>query len=128
MNKGKNYIYSFWNKRRTEDITLIELIKGYQALVEYIGDKFGSPSLEGWKTDRGKIWLKYGAPHHIEQYPRTQTERAYEIWRYNRLANQKNVSFIFYEADAGRDKFVLIHSDKYGEMRNPRWRTLIEVD
>ncbi len=124
----KNYVYSFWNKRRKGNLTLTELIKGYEALVRYLNGKFSHSSLEGWQTDRGKIWLKYGAPNDIEQFPSSPTERAYEIWRYNRLGNQKNVSFIFLEPQLEGRRLVLIHSDKYGEVKDPRWRSRIGIN
>ena len=121
----KNYVYSFWNKRRQGDLTLIELIKGYQALVRYVDQKFGVAPLEGWQTDRGRIWLKYGAPNERERFPATPSEYPYEIWRYSRLGNQNNVSFVFCNPLAEGSRFSLVHSDKYGEVKNIRWRTLV---
>ena len=127
-NQIRNYVYSFWNKRRKGDLTLTELIKGYKALVRYLNHKFSNSTLEGWQTDRGKVWLKYGAPNDIEQFPATPTERAYEIWRYDRLGNQKTVSFVFFEPQSEGQRLVLIHSNKYGEVKDERWRSRIAIN
>ncbi|MEM6630210.1 MAG: GWxTD domain-containing protein [Bacteroidota bacterium] len=121
----KNYVYSFWNKRKQGDLTLIELIKGYQALVKYVDQKFGVAPLEGWQTDQGRIWLKYGAPNERERFPATPSEFPYEIWRYSRLGNQNNVSFVFCNPMSEVNRFTLIHSDKYGELKNLRWRVQV---
>ncbi len=58
--------------------------------------------IRGWKTDRGKIYIKFGDPYNIE---RSSTELGYimETWNYN----NPNQTFIFIDKQ-GTGNFVLI--------------------
>ncbi len=122
----RNYLYSFWNRRTQEGESVMDLWKGYMAALEFVNDKYGLINKEGWETDRGKIMLTYGVPNDIEYYYASPTTRAHEIWRYDRLDNQTNVNFVFYQEKKDSKDFKLLHSDKYGEINNPRWRSVLE--
>jgi len=122
----RNYLYSFWNRRTQEGESVMDLWKGYLAALEFVNDQYGLNNKAGWETDRGKIMLTYGAPNDIEYYYASPTTRAHEIWRYDRLDNQTNVNFVFYPEKKDSRDFKLLHSDKYGEINNPRWRSELE--
>ncbi len=123
----RNYLYSFWNRRTQEGESIMELWKGYLAVLKFVNDKYSISGKSGWETDRGRVMLTYGAPDNTEYYPSDNSSRAHEIWRYNRLDNQSNVSFVFYREKSNSADFKLLHSDKYGEIKNPRWRTAIAL-
>ena len=69
------------------------------------------------------MFLKYGIPEDVERHPSKPNLLPYETWRYNRLGRQTNVVFIFYDPDLATNDYPLLHSTKYGEENNPRWRS-----
>ncbi|HEX7319078.1 MAG TPA: GWxTD domain-containing protein [bacterium] len=47
----------------------------------------------GWHSDRGRIYVKYGAPDEVQSKPYELSTRPYEVWYYYKL----NLRFIFYD-------------------------------
>lgn len=118
----KNYFYSFWEKRKnnpTDSPTKPWL--AYKSRVDYANKQFKAAHLKGWRTDRGRVLLTYGAPNDIERFPSSNTHYPYHIWTYNKLKTQPNVKFVFFLPNMATDDWVMIHSDKLGEINNPRW-------
>ena len=66
------------------------LIKEYFDRVENSNKHFTS-FLEGWKTDRGIIYVIYGAPNVVYK------NKEYENWIYGEENNMMSTSFIFYK-------------------------------
>lgn len=119
----KNYLYSFFEKRRKADQTVLALWKNYQLTLKYVNSKYESLSREGWETDRGRVILKYGMPSDIELKLSETNLLPHEIWYYDRLGVQTNVIFVFFEKDMSTGEFYLLHSSKYGEKSNTRWES-----
>jgi GWxTD domain-containing protein len=65
----KNFIYSFFNKRRKRDQQIIALWKGHLAALDYVNKNFESTLRPGWQTDRGRVFLQYKIPNDVERYP-----------------------------------------------------------
>lgn len=119
----KNYLLGFWEKRKrypTQEV--LALWRGHLMALDYVNQEFTSQLREGWRTDRGRVFLKYGIPSDVERYPNNTNMVPYEIWRYDRLGAQTNVIFVFYDPDMASDEYPLLHSSKYGEVYNPRWQ------
>jgi len=66
-----------------------ELQVEYYSRIEYANQNFSS-YVEGWRTDMGRIFVKYGMPDFIERQPPMMNQR-YEIWEYQ----QHNLRLIF---------------------------------
>lgn len=120
----KNFLYSHFDKRKNEQAgqNVQAMWNGHLWNLAYANEHFDGAGLEGWQTDRGRVWMVYGAPNDIERYPSESSLLPYEIWRYNRISSQNNVVFIFYDPDLALGHYPLLHSTKYGEINNPRWR------
>lgn len=84
-----NFIEQFWARRGGE-----EARAEHYRRIQYANDHFSS-GVKGWRTDRGRIYIKYGPPDEIERHPSGgQYVRPYwegggvtstypfEIWRY----------------------------------------------
>jgi GWxTD domain-containing protein len=123
IEQKKNFLYSFLDKRRKPEQQVLDLWNGHLAALSYTNQEFKSSFREGWQTDRGRVFLKYGIPNDVERYPSKSNLLPYELWRYNRLGQQTNVIFIFYDPDLATNEYPLLHSTKYGEENNPRWRS-----
>lgn len=122
-----NYLYSYWEKRVEAGMggSISVLWQLHQNKVEYCNQNFKSALRQGWETDRGRVTMRYGKPQNIERYPSESTLLPYEVWRYDRLDAQSNIAFIFYDPDLATNEYALLHSDKYGEPKNPRWRDML---
>lgn len=68
-----------------------ELQAEYYARVEYANQNFTGGYSEGWRSDMGRIFIKYGMPDVIERQQPMFGQRPYEIWEYQ----QHNLRLIF---------------------------------
>ena len=85
----KEYFLSLWKEKDpSPDIEGNELLEEYYYRVEYSNLKFASSFSEGWKTDRGRIFILLGTPDRIKRRYREFDSPPYEIWEYSTLARQ----------------------------------------
>ena len=115
----QQYFYSFWASRNPLS-PQIEW-ENYYVQVKRVNASFTAQRLKGYQTDRGIVFLKYGAPDRIVQNYFEPDAYPYEIWHYYTLANQRNKKFVFMTKDIATNDFQLIHSDAVGEINNSRW-------
>lgn len=59
----------------------------YYTRARYCDDQFGNGS-DGWKSDRGKVYIIYGRPSEVERYDFIDQDVPYEIWYYNHLGRR----------------------------------------
>lgn len=59
---------------------------------------------KGWRSDRGRIYVKFGPPDEIQSRPYELSTKPYEIWLYYRI----NLRFIFYDRH-GFGEYILIN-------------------
>lgn len=65
----ENFIVEFWHLRDpSPDTAENEYREGYYERMAYVNERFSS-GIPGHKTDRGRIYLKYGKPDDIESHP-----------------------------------------------------------
>ncbi len=67
-------------------------------------DKHFSFGDKGWRSDRGRIYIKFGPPDEIQSKPYELSTKPYEIWFYYRL----NLKFVFYDR-YGFGEYILIN-------------------
>ena len=88
--KLKRYM-EYWKKQdptpSTEDN---EVFNEYYRRVAYANAHF-SHYVDGWKTDRGMVFILLGPPDNVERHPFDLDAKPYEVWEYYNL----NKSFIF---------------------------------
>lgn len=81
----------YWKKRDPDPQTeRNELMEEYYWRVEYANRNF-SHYMEGWRTDRGMVYIRFGAPDNVERHPFETGTRPFEVWRYY----NQNFEFIF---------------------------------
>ena len=120
MEQLQKYFYSFWAKRNENDPE--SAWKEYKAKVDYVQKRYGSTVIQGYRTDRGRVYLKYGPPTNITEEPYDPQAYPYEIWHYYTVGEQTNVKFIFYNRDLISNNYELLHSDLIGEINDPAWQ------
>jgi GWxTD domain-containing protein len=72
----------YWRKRDpTPGTEENELMAEYYDRIRYANQHFTN-YMDGWRTDMGMIYIKYGAPDFVERGPYDFNTRPYEIWQY----------------------------------------------
>ena len=67
-----------------------EVFEEYFRRIDYCNKNF-SQYMEGWKTDRGMVYIILGSPNNIDRHPFEYDSKPYEVWQYYEL----NRSFVF---------------------------------
>lgn len=63
------FIEQFWLRRDPDpDTPENEYKEEYYLRIQYANEKFSS-GIPGWKTDRGRIYVKFGKPDQVESHP-----------------------------------------------------------
>lgn len=119
----QKYFYTFWSTRNAADPES-EWIK-YREQLDLVNRFYATPIKRGWETDRGRVYLQYGAPNTITARTNEPTNYPYEIWHYYNLPMRSNAKFVFYNRDLGVENYELLHSNVLGEMNNYRWRYIL---
>ncbi len=123
LEERRHYLFDFWNKTRPDvDATQNEMRLEYLRRVKYANQNYRAFKREGWRTDRGRVYILYGEPNEIDRYPNEPNMVPYIIWNYHNMQN--GVRFIFAEVE-GYNDFQLIHSDLYGEIQNPDYKQIL---
>jgi|TARA_B110000046_G_scaffold52468_1_gene58654 GWxTD domain-containing protein len=120
----KQFLYNFWKVRNSLDPD--SDWGKYQFEVEKVNSTFGTSIKRGYQTDRGRTYLKYGPPNSRMEVPSEPNSYPYEIWQYNRIGNQSNGRFVFYDSDLITNDFELLHSTVFGELQNYRWEMILQ--
>jgi len=116
----RKFLYEFWKRRNPEPATIEnEVKKEYLARVEYANLNFHAGTKEGWKTDRGRVYITYGPPDEFERHPNEIDTKAYEVWHYNSL--QGGVEFDFIDK-TGFSDYILVNSTHRNEIRDDSWQ------
>lgn len=94
-----------------------ELVDEYMARVEHANRRFGESGRAGRpgvKTDRGRIYLKYGPPDMTQQFE-ARSKRA-DVWKYSR---NRGLKYVFLD-ESGFSNYGLVYST------DPQERTLAD--
>ena len=85
--------------------------------------RFRGMNRDGWKTDRGRIFILYAEPDEIERFPTSSDSKPYEIWHYYSIEN--GVEFDFVDR-SGFGDYTLVNSTKRGELRDDDWQRFLK--
>ncbi|MCY7410805.1 MAG: GWxTD domain-containing protein, partial [Chitinophagales bacterium] len=117
----KKFFYNYWQKRNSDD-PYFEWLK-YRQYLAYAEYNYSTPVSYGFESDRGRVYLQYGPPNHLESEEHESGAYPYEIWQYYKLDNnQSNIKFVFCNYELAANEYKLIHSDARGELNDPRWK------
>jgi GWxTD domain-containing protein len=115
----RKHIQSFWSQSAPENA--YDSWLKYKGQVQLVEKLYSNNFQEGFETDRGRVYLEYGAPTNIVARETSPTEYPYEIWQYNKIGKFSNKRFVFYNPDLVNNAYRLLHSDMIGELKNPSW-------
>ena len=104
----------FW-KRRDPSVSTIrnELMEEYYNRVAFSNRNFGNYE-PGWKSDRGMVYIIFGAPDNVERHPFDIDKKPYEVWYYY----EQNRDFTFVDSSGFGDyRLVTPLWDMWGRKR-----------
>ncbi|MBN1894308.1 GWxTD domain-containing protein [bacterium] len=123
LEKKRRWLFDFWKARDTDPSTNVnEYRMDYLERIRHANEHFAAFGKEGWKTDRGRVYIQYGAPDYIMPYPNEPDMKPYETWSYDSI--QGGVVFIFADMNMNKD-YRLLHSNLRGELSNTHWESMI---
>lgn len=100
---------AYWKKKdpdpQSEDNPVFD---EYYRRVAFCNENF-SHYIEGWRTDRGMVFIILGAPNNVDRHPFEYDSKPYEVWEYYEL----NKSFVFLD-ETGFGDYRLI-TPLYGD-------------
>lgn len=120
LNLMQQFFYNFWARRSplNPELGWIE----YKKEVDKVNQEYSAGSKKGYLTERGRVYLCYGAPNQISKMYNEPASYPYEIWQYYKIKNQTNRKFVFYSEQIATNDFELLHSDYRGEIFNANWQ------
>lgn len=118
----KRYFYTFWANRSTDPEQAWE---AYRQEVVKVNKLFGCRLLKGYETDRGRVYLQYGAPNTMMDRFNEMGTLPYSIWHYYKAGRFANRRFVFYQPDLAVTCLQLLHSEVPGEPNNPQWNLML---
>src|SRR5438067_847294 len=119
----ERFIEEFWRRRDPDpDTEENEYREAYYERVAYVNEHFSS-GIPGYKTDRGRIYLKYGKPNEVESHPSggtynresyegggTTSTYPFERWWYRNIPGHNDIDIEFVDPTG---------SGEYRIARNP---------
>lgn len=101
--KSDSVFKAFWDKRNPNPGSPENgLFNEFYKRVELANRNFGHSRKDGWKTDRGRVFIVFGPPDRVERStPSSYSAADYEVWYYEEL----------------REKFVFFDEYGFGDYR-----------
>ena len=119
----RQFLYEFWDKRiAAESNGVKDTRTDYLQRVNYANSHFRIGMRDGWKTDRGRVYIIYGNPDEIDRHPNETDSKPYEIWYYNSV--EGGVSFDFVDR-TGFGDYMLVNSTERNEIHDDNWQQYI---
>lgn len=119
----QRFLFEFWRQLDPDPASPANPVrKEYLDRVHYANRQFGFGFRDGWRSDRGRVFINYGPPDEYERYPSRSDTKPFEIWHYNHI--QGGVIFVFVDRTGFQD-YQLVHSTHRNELRDDNWRQYI---
>lgn len=141
----ENFISKYWKSKDPNPATdNNEFLEEVSDRILY-ANQFYTHFKEGWTTDRGRIYIKYGKPYEVRKLTTGGSEhefsekvnedgfyfnksivRNYEIWKY-RL--KRNATYVFIDTiTSGNYKLIYSSDDSDGETTVADWESYLDFD
>ena len=84
----QQFIQQFWSRRDTPGGPPDAVRNEHYRRIAYANDRFAFAETAGWRTDRGRIYITFGAPDELEDHPSAPIPS--EKWRYRHIEGVGN--------------------------------------
>jgi GWxTD domain-containing protein len=124
----RRFLRAFWARRDpTPGTPRNEAEEDFYERIAQANRRFregGAGQIPGWRTDRGRIFLKYGDPDEVLSRPQPGFTLPFEVWKYTRGKLRK---FCFMDLTRFGN-YSLIYTNDITEASRPNWRELLGAD
>lgn len=121
----RRFLINFWSKRDPSPGTAKnERREAFYEAIAYANREYkegGRKAVAGWRSDRGRVFARYGAPDDVLRRQNEGRAPPYEVWRYS---SGKGAYYIFADR-TGFGAYQLIYSNDIREPGIPAWSTVI---
>ena len=124
--EGKRaFLRRFWTKRDpTPGTARNEEQENFYSRIAEANRRYregGAAEIPGWRTDRGRIFIRYGPPQETLQRPQAGSTLPYEVWKYSR---GRALKYVFMDLTQFGN-YALIWTDDRREPSRPNWQSLL---
>lgn len=117
----RQFLIDFWRARdETPDTPVNEARIRFYDAIAYANDQYGETGRNGrpgWKTDKGRIFVKHGKPNDAQSFVQGQGSPPFEIWRYT----QGRPQYYIFADQNNFGNFRLIKTNDLTESSAPNW-------
>jgi GWxTD domain-containing protein len=121
----RRFLTNFWQRRDPSPGTVRnEKREAFYDAIAYANREYkegGRKSVAGWRSDRGRVFARYGAPDDVLRRQNEGRAPPYEVWRYS---SGKGAYYIFADR-TGFGAYQLIYSNDLKEPGIPAWYDVI---
>jgi len=121
----RNFLRQFWARRDpTPGTPRNEEQERFYALIAEANREFGEPgaaAIPGWRTDRGRIFVRYGRPDERFLRPLEGRTNPYEVWKYTQT---RPLKYVFMDL-TNFGNYALIYTNDRREPSRPNWEQLL---
>jgi GWxTD domain-containing protein len=125
----RRFLTEFWQRRdptpRTPVNETRQLFYEAVAYAEKHYGEAGRTSVPGWKTDRGRIFVRSGTPEEVLDRVQAGRSPPYQVWRYR---SPKDRWYIFADRSNGVGHYQLLTSNDIKEPTVPNWREVLREE
>lgn len=148
LEQKQAFFYKFWLER--DRLNPADKWSEYKERLEYVDSHFSFSKIKGYQSDRGRVYLQYGAPNYVRDeknfvsvknmghgvnsqnavvegsYNQSESQghiyyKPYQLWRYDLLPNDSPTRcFIFWD-EFRVGNYQLLNSNARGEVQDPKW-------
>jgi GWxTD domain-containing protein len=117
----RNFMHEFWKQRDPVPATPEnEFRQEYERRISHANSNFGmnwnADAVEGWLTDRGKIYTKFGEPDERITRPNEYGSPPWELWKYY----STGYSYLFIDR-TDQELYDLVYTNDKDEPIIPGW-------
>lgn len=122
----RRFLITFWQKRDpTPGTPQNEARERFYEGIAAANKNYKERKVPGWKTDRGRVYAKYGAPDDLLRRPSESKAPPYEVWRYTR---GRGYWYIYGDLSNGFGTYRLMNTNDPNEVPRPDWREILTED
>lgn len=125
----RRFLTEFWQKRDPSPDTPVnearQLFYDGVAFAAKNYEESGRAAVPGWKTDRGRTYVRNGTPDEIHDRVQAGRSPPYQVWRY---LQGKDRYYIFADRSGGIGTYQLVHSNDLKETGVPNWREVLREE
>lgn len=116
----RGFLAEFWSKVEAGrlDRPPVKRVE-YLRRVAIANQTYKTFQKDGWRTDRGRVFILYGEPDQVARATGDASSRPYQTWLYYGI--EKGVEFVFVDR-VGSGDYQLVHSTKRGELQDDTWQ------